>query len=330
MKPENQHTSPLTPDQLRAGRRFRSAVISFFDGMTDNDAALLEHASKLSSKGKTDVLVIMCAYDRRASTTVTLPTVLLSPDERWQMLTEAGYHNIFPVTISPDLHTAKEIPWPADPAVLMQHAETVIPGTDIWETPKLTELLKSFEAHAGDNDFHIDKSFHERTTSDHEWLTGLITRGEVSAFRERQGYAFPLGGHVVRGNMIGHTLGYPTANLRLADHMKALPAQGVYVAMVKVAGIWYQAMVNIGIRPTLDMENVTIEAHLFDFSEDIYGEWISISFLERIRDEMRFSSLSELKIQLDKDSRRSKDLLSKCLRNCSAEAFIRCRSIRSS
>ncbi len=117
---------------------------------------------------------------------------------------------------------------------------------------------------------------------------------------ELTGEAFALSGKVVEGNKIGRTLGYPTANLDLADNA-IIPAQGVYAAMVRVHDEWYKSMVNIGIRPTLNLHRVTIEAHLFDFDQDIYGKTISIHFLSRVRDEMRFSSLSELKEQLDTD-----------------------------
>jgi riboflavin kinase / FMN adenylyltransferase len=118
---------------------------------------------------------------------------------------------------------------------------------------------------------------------------------------------------VVEGNKIGRTLGYPTANLQLEDQDETVPGQGVYTAMVSLGDKWYESMVNIGIRPTLDLYHVTIEAHLFGFHGDIYGEAITIHFLERIRDEMRFSSLSELKKQLDTDRVKSQKALARLL-----------------
>ena len=137
----------------------------------------------------------------------------------------------------------------------------------------------------------------------------LVERGAVIEAGRLLGHAFFLEGVVVEGNRIGRTLGYPTANLWPLGHEQVVPAQGVYVALVKVGGRWYESMVNIGIRPTLDMENVTIEAHLFDFNDDIYGEKISIHFLDRIRDEMRFPSLAALKNQLQNDGLKSLQLL---------------------
>lgn len=148
-------------------------------------------------------------------------------------------------------------------------------------------------------------------TTEHNTLSGVAFLVESGAVKEAGlllGHAPFLEGTVVEGNRIGRTLGYPTANLRPYQG-QVVPAQGVYVAMVKVEGHWYESMVNIGIRPTLDLKNVTIEAHLFDFDEDIYGEHISIHFLDRIRDEMRFPSLGALKDQLQKDRRQSLQML---------------------
>ncbi len=128
----------------------------------------------------------------------------------------------------------------------------------------------------------------------------LVEQGLTQKAMELTGKAFALSGEVVEGNKIGRTLGYPTANLDPAER-DVIPAQGVYAAMVNINNEWYKSMVNIGIRPTLNLHRVTIEAHLFDFSKDIYGQPISIHFLARVRDEMRFSSLSELREQLDTD-----------------------------
>ncbi len=131
-------------------------------------------------------------------------------------------------------------------------------------------------------------------------LKTLVESGAVYEAARMLGHAFFLKGTVVEGNRIGRNLGFPTANLRL-DPGQIIPGQGVYVAMAHVFGRWYDCMTNIGIKPTLDLENVTIEAHLLDFNQDIYGEAISLHFLARIRNEMRFVSLGSLKYQLEND-----------------------------
>lgn len=142
------------------------------------------------------------------------------------------------------------------------------------------------------------KTFHAK---EHEHLKSLLINGQVNVFRELTGQAYTLCGEVVEGNKVGRRLGFPTANLDTKDVNKILPGQGAYAVMVKVDNQWFKGMANVGIRPTLDLHNVTIEAHLFDFNRDIYGKEICIAFLERIRDEMKFDSLHELKAQLHKD-----------------------------
>lgn len=146
-----------------------------------------------------------------------------------------------------------------------------------------------------------------------EALLDRVRAGDTLAFLHAAKVAYCLQGTVVEGNKIGRTLGYPTANLHLDDPDITVPGQGVYTALVSLGDSWHESMVNIGIRPTLDLYNVTIEAHLFDFQGDIYGEHIAIHFLERIRNEMRFSSLSALKKQLDTDRGKTRAAMARML-----------------
>lgn len=254
--------------------------------------------------------------------------MLLSPDERGQMLLDMGYPNIMHLSVNPNYDAHGKLPLPADSGILLKHCDVLIPGADTRLAPGFPELFTALEANAGEYKARLDKRlFHEPYTA-HQSQVDLISGGKVAEFMNGVGYAFPVSGFVVKGNMIGHTLGYPTANLRVTDPLKTIPAQGVYVGMVKVTDQWHQAMINIGIRPTLDMDNVTIEAHLFGFDQDIYGERISISFMGRIRDEMRFNSLGELKLQLDKDKVRSREVLAACLEDTTTNAFVYREPIR--
>ncbi len=322
------HASLITPEELVRGRHFKTCVISFFDGMLDHHLLLLKHATALSQEDVSDILIILCAYDRQHRTHHTLPFVLLSPNERGQMLLDMGYPHIMPLSVNPEYYTHGNLPLSSDSHLLLKHCSILIPGADTRKVPGFPELYKSLEAQAGEYHVRFDNTlYHEHFTS-HQAQVDLVSDGKVADFMKGMGYAFPVHGVVVKGNMIGHTLGYPTANLRVSDPLKTIPAQGVYVGMVKVEDHWHKAMINIGIRPTLDMDNVTIEAHLFGFNQDIYGKQISISFMERIRDEMRFSSLGELKLQLDRDKARAQEVLAACLANTTANAFVYREPIR--
>jgi riboflavin kinase/FMN adenylyltransferase len=119
-----------------------------------------------------------------------------------------------------------------------------------------------------------------------------------------------LTGIVVKGNQLGRKIGFPTANLIPGKNEILLLKKGVYAVRVKVKQNFFDGMANIGIRPTLDQHDLTIEAHLFDFSDDIYGENITIFFYDFIRDERKFSGLDELKGQLANDEMAIRKILS--------------------
>ena len=119
-----------------------------------------------------------------------------------------------------------------------------------------------------------------------------LSKGEVDAAEAMLGYAYMLRGVVVGGKQLGRTLGYPTANLRLYDPMKLVPARGVYLTEVEVLGGHYWGMTNVG-----DI----IETHIFDFSEDIYGLDLQIRFRRWLRAMCSFDGLDALKAQLAAD-----------------------------
>ena len=130
-----------------------------------------------------------------------------------------------------------------------------------------------------------------------------IEEGDVERANKMLGYDYPLHGVVVSGNKLGRTVGFPTANMQLYEPLKLLPKDGVYAVEVEIQGQDrnYKGMCNIGVRPTVDGKARTIETHILDFDEDIYGLPIRIKFKKRIRDEIKFESLDALRQQLALD-----------------------------
>lgn len=129
-----------------------------------------------------------------------------------------------------------------------------------------------------------------------------LLEGDVATANGMLGYSYSIQGVVVGGNRLGRSLGYPTANMQLYEPLKLIPSNGVYFVKVRTLGRDFFGMCNIGCRPTLgEGKERTIETHIFDFDEDIYGLDIEISFISKIRDEVRFGTLDELKGQLSKD-----------------------------
>jgi len=130
-------------------------------------------------------------------------------------------------------------------------------------------------------------------------LREALRTGDVDRAASLLGRPYTLRGRVTRGTLRGRTLGFPTANLRPSGPL--LLASGVYVARATWDGEWAQAVVNIGVRPTFDEATPTVEAHLLDVSLDLYDRLLTIVFLARIRDEMKFPSAEALKTRIAED-----------------------------
>jgi len=143
-------------------------------------------------------------------------------------------------------------------------------------------------------------------------IRAVLERGEVAAAEAMLGYRYGLHGVVVAGNRLGRTLGFPTANMQLYEPLKLVPANGVYLTEVETVGRHFYGMTNIGVRPTVSGAGVrTIETHIFDFDELIYGLDLRLRFVSRIRAEQRFDSLEALKAQLSADEALCRALLAK-------------------
>lgn len=137
----------------------------------------------------------------------------------------------------------------------------------------------------------------------------LLLEGDLEAANQILGYRYILEGKVVSGFHIGHTMGFPTANLQVAPE-KLIPADGVYAVMVELDGEQHQGMLNIGTRPTLaNSDERSIEVHIFDFHDNIYDKELRLSLVKRTRDEVKFASKEQLILQLQQDAAEIKTIL---------------------
>ncbi len=134
-------------------------------------------------------------------------------------------------------------------------------------------------------------------------IRNLLWKGEILKAKKLLGYDFFVKGIIVGGKKIGRQLGFPTANITPGEKHKLIPSDGVYAVFLKISNSIYGGMLNIGIRPTLNSDKPvkTIEVNIFDFSQDIYGQEVTLIFIDRIRDEIKFENSTFLSQQLKKD-----------------------------
>lgn len=142
-------------------------------------------------------------------------------------------------------------------------------------------------------------------------ITTYIEQGEISHANRLLGYRYQIEGIVVHGKKKGREIGFPTANLAI-DPEYILPKKGIYEGWIQVDHIWYPTIVNIGNNPTFNFTNqLSVEAHIINFDQQIYDQVVRLEFVNFLRDEMKFSSIDELVQQLTKDKEQAiRDLVS--------------------
>jgi len=142
-------------------------------------------------------------------------------------------------------------------------------------------------------------------------IRAALQDGDIRKANHYFGHEFTLHGTVVGGKQLGRKLGFPTANIEASDKHKIIPGYGVYAVMVEIDDKKHQGMLNIGSRPTFNKnaDNRSIEVNIFDFSEDIYGKKITLSFIGKIREEQKFSGVDALVEQLRKDRQAAIEIL---------------------
>lgn len=173
------------------------------------------------------------------------------------------------------------------------------------------EKLKQLGADWGFDVEEIPAQFIDGVAVSSTKIRTALAEGDVNKANSMLGYAYSITGIVVEGNKIGRTIGFPTANIEIQDEFKLIAAGGVYSCEVEIENIIYKGMGNIGIRPTIGLNGLVTEVHIFKFNRNIYGKEITILFHDRIRDEEKFGSLELLKEQLKIDKETISQLINK-------------------
>ena len=137
----------------------------------------------------------------------------------------------------------------------------------------------------------------------------LLKDGKINLARRMLGRPYGVEGVIIRGDRRGHTIGFPTANLKPKN--RVIPKYGVYATATLIDGVWKKSITNVGVRPTFEGEKEpSIETYIFDFDGDLYGDVLRVRFLHRIRDERKFDGIDELKTQIEKDTKTAQNYFS--------------------
>lgn len=291
-----------------------TATIGFFDGVHRGHRFLFDQVRAESDRRGTGCLAVTFAeHPRSVLTADGSPHLLTGRTEKLARLRTCGFDACALLHFTPELAALSAKDFMRRFLYDMLDVRCLVVGYDHRFGHDRSAGFADYQAWGVDMGMDVvqAKSFENAGfTVSSSAIRRFVSDGKVDMAAEALGYAYELAGTVVGGHRVGRQIGFPTANLRPAEPLKLIPANGVYAARAYVGGNCYGAMVNIGRRPTLDNGNdCTVEAHLFGFSGDIYNESLTLSFERRLRDERKFATVEQLREQLENDAVEAKDLL---------------------
>ena len=234
-----------------------------------------------------------------------------TPDERAELLAALGVDVVVthPFDHTTSLITAKDF---TDQLLASLHFKELWCGEDFAFGHNREGNVKWLEEYGRTRDFtvHIQKPITAaQATVSSSRVRTAIADGDIPLITTMLGHPLRISGVIIEGNKRGRTIGIPTANLEVWDE-RAYPARGVYACKAILKGQTYNAVTNIGVRPTFDSQmSLSVEAHLLDFDQDIYGQTIALDFIARLREEKKFNSVNELVAQIKNDVEQAKIIL---------------------
>ncbi|MDO5571514.1 MAG: bifunctional riboflavin kinase/FAD synthetase [Bacteroidales bacterium] len=292
-----------------------AASIGFFDGVHRGHkfliSQIIDEAQRCNLKS---AVITFKNHPKKEIDPNSCPLLLNSFDEKIKQLEPLGLDYCFVIDFNHKLRELTAGEFIKDVLSKMMNVKKLIIGYDHRFGKDRAEGFEQYKIYGGkcgmevvkENDFAPDDI---KISSSK--IRKCLLNGDVREAAKLLGYSYFIGGHVERGHQIGRTIGFPTANLMINDVEKLIPENGVYYCVAEIDGKWYNSMVNIGVRPTVSSSNnVSIEAHVLDYSSSLYGYEIKLYFVERIRNEIKMNSLDELKDRLVDDKFEVKKLSS--------------------
>lgn len=291
----------------------RGVVVALgnFDGVHLGHRAVISHAvEEARSRAVRSVAATFEPHPRAVLRPGEEPKLLTTPEIREELLLRCGVDEVRKIRFDRDLSRKSPGEFVHDVLVGELGAVFVVVGENFRFGHKAAGNFDDLRRHMRDSGgeavavpiLALDEGISSSRIRD------LISAGELREAAKLLGRPYSLRGEVVVGDRRGRTIGFPTANV-LPDPRILVPALGVYAGYVGVGDERHRACTNVGVAPTFDRHERKVEAHLLDYDGDLYGKTVTVSFVERLRPEQRFSGIEELKAQISHDVEETRLLL---------------------
>jgi riboflavin kinase/FMN adenylyltransferase len=300
------------PDDRRPPR-WQHPVLALgnFDGLHRGHIKIIERVRRVATeRGATSVVMTFDPHPPRVVRPDKAPPLLMTTAQRLEGIERAGLDGVAVVRFTPELSRWDPETFVRTVLVEWLHAAEVWVGANFLfghDRAGNFSMLRSLGARYGFRTEKIDPVRYKDFVVSSTRIRRLIGEARVDEAGALLGHPYSIDGTVEEGNRRGRQIGFPTANLATVNEL--VPPNGVYATIVRLDGVIYPAVANIGIRPTFgESTKTTIEAHLIDVDRDLYGQTLRLGFIQRMRDERKFDGVDALKAQILADVAKARTL----------------------
>jgi riboflavin kinase/FMN adenylyltransferase len=288
---------------------FKNAVISIgnFDGVHIGHQALFhEVIEKADAINGTSVAMTFEPHPLRVLEQNNLPPLITLYEQKTELIARSGVDVLICVPFTREFAALSAREFVADLLIKRIGMSAIVVGEDYTFGRNREGNLELLQSMAGQHNFEvirvdwiqITKNYPGRISSTR--IRELVMEGKVAKVQQLLGRHYQIRGLVTTGrDRGGKLLGFPTANINLHDEL--CPKTGVYAVTVEFQGQHFEGVANIGFSPTFEDRLFTVEVHILDFNQNIYGQKIRVNFVKRIRDEIKFASIEKLSEQIKQD-----------------------------
>jgi len=282
-----------------------SLTVGTFDGVHLGHLQILDQLVKTAKKYHEESVLFTFFPHPRMVLQKELDIKLLNTiDERIELLSQTGLDNLIIVPFNKEFSRLSAVEFVRDILVNQLKIKHLIIGYDHHfgrnREGTFDELVEYGNLYGFDV-LEISAQDIENVAVSSTKIRNALNNGDIEKATKYLNKPYMITGEVVRGKGVGNKIGFPTANIYVKESYKLIPRNGVYIINTFLDNHDYNGIMNIGYRPTLKGKNKTIEVHLLDFNDNLYSKNLQINLIKRIRDEKKFSTLNDLKHQIQQD-----------------------------
>lgn len=296
---------------------FRNAVLTMgtYDGVHFGHRQIIKRVIELAKEiGGESIMLTYDPHPRIALNPQTKLQLLCTLEEKIEMLVDLGIDHVVIAPFTKEFASIEASDYIEEFLVKHFNPNTIVIGYDHHFGKNRTgniDLLKEFSPKYGYNVEEISKQTIDDIAVSSTKIRNALLTGQIQTANNLLLAPYSLKGRVIHGNKIGRELGFPTANIDVQESMKLIPNPGVYAVLIEYNQLKYNGVLSVGYRPTVvENSHLTVEVFIFDFSENIYDKELKIIFMDKIRDEIKFSSKEALIEKMHEDVLDAKRILS--------------------